>query len=218
MSTAKAPAAPSDRICEKVLQILDFICITESLRNRKNRFLYRKMYLWGEKVWFLMHMQILFKAAWGVVSFRLQLSIINYFLYACHLTDVLWYDSVRPSVRSVVHNPCGKDIARIIWPRMLKLSVYTLYGQKKKPIYFQGQISRSLGLFKEFWHLNPCGQDIARTIQPRLLKNIVKILVLFYHCFVIITLKRKFQKICLNNYWVFVLMNSIIHEVVCFFL
>ena len=33
--------------------------------------------------------------------------------------------SVRPSVRSVVQNPCGQDIARTIWPRMLKLSVYT---------------------------------------------------------------------------------------------
>ena len=53
---------------------------------------------------------------------------------------------------------------------MLKLSVYTLYEQSKKLIYFQGQIARSLGLCKEFWHLDPCGQDIARTIQPRLLK------------------------------------------------
>ena len=34
----------------------------------------------------------------------------------------------------------------------------------------KGQISRSLGLYKEFWHFDPCGQDIARTIQPRLLK------------------------------------------------
>ena len=49
--------------------------------------------------------------------------------------------SVRQSVRSVVHNPCGQDIARTIRPRMLKLSVYTLYGQRKKPIYFQGQRS-----------------------------------------------------------------------------
>ena len=32
------------------------------------------------------------------------------------------------------------------------------------------QISRSLGLYKDFWHLDPCGQDIARTIQSRLLK------------------------------------------------
>ena len=38
-------------------------------------------------------------------------------------------------------DPCGQDIARIIWPRMLKLSVYTLYGQRKKPIHFQGQMS-----------------------------------------------------------------------------
>ena len=69
-------------------------------------------------------------------------------------------------------DPCGQDIARNIWPRMLKLSVYTLYGQSKKPIYFQGQshISSSLDLYKEFWHLDPCGQDIARTIWPRMLK------------------------------------------------
>ena len=69
-------------------------------------------------------------------------------------------------------DPCGQDIARTIWSRMLKLSVYTLYGQRKKPIYFQGQrsISRSVGLYKEFWHLDPYGLDIARTIQPRLLK------------------------------------------------
>ena len=63
------------------------------------------------------------------------------FLYACHLTDVFWYSSVRPYVRSVVHNPCGQVIARTIWPRIVKLSVYTLYGQRKKPIYFQGQRS-----------------------------------------------------------------------------
>ena len=60
---------------------------------------------------------------------------------------------------------CGQDMARTMWPRMLKLSVYTLYGQSKKPIYFQGQRSNL-----EFWHLDTCGQDITRTIQPRLLK------------------------------------------------
>ena len=38
-------------------------------------------------------------------------------------------------------DPCGQVIARTIWPRVLKLSVYTLYGQRKKPIYFQGQRS-----------------------------------------------------------------------------
>ena len=38
-------------------------------------------------------------------------------------------------------DPCGQVIARTIWPRVLKLSVYTLYGQRKKPIYFQGQSS-----------------------------------------------------------------------------
>ena len=69
-------------------------------------------------------------------------------------------------------DPCGQNIARTIWPRKLELSVYTLYGQRKKPINFQGQrsVSRSLGLYKEFWHLDPCGQDIARTIWPRMLK------------------------------------------------
>ena len=36
---------------------------------------------------------------------------------------------------------CGQYIARTIWPRMLKLSVYTFYGQRKKPINFQGQRS-----------------------------------------------------------------------------
>ena len=38
-------------------------------------------------------------------------------------------------------DPCGQAMARTIWPRMLKLIVYTLYGQRKKPIYFQGQRS-----------------------------------------------------------------------------
>ena len=39
-------------------------------------------------------------------------------------------------------DPCGQDIARTNWPRMFKLSVYTLYGQRKKPKYFQGQRSK----------------------------------------------------------------------------
>ena len=38
-------------------------------------------------------------------------------------------------------DPCGQDIARTIWPWMLKLSMDTLYGQRKKPTYFQGQRS-----------------------------------------------------------------------------
>ena len=69
-------------------------------------------------------------------------------------------------------DPCGQDIARTIWPRMLKLSVWTLYGQRKKPIYFQGQRSnfKVTGPLQKFRHLDPCGQDIARTIQPRMLK------------------------------------------------
>ena len=68
-------------------------------------------------------------------------------------------------------DPCGQDIARTIWPRMLKLSVYTLDRVRSLFIFkVKGQILRSLGLYKEFWHLDPCGQDIARTIQLRLLK------------------------------------------------
>ena len=71
-----------------------------------------------------------------------------------------------------------------MWPRMLKLSMYTSYGKRKKANYFQGQrsnfkvtgpllkfwyfdmeveaanlISRSktLGLiYKDFWHSCPC--------------------------------------------------------------
>ena len=61
------------------------------------------------------------------------------------VTDVLWYGVVRPYVRpyvrNIVHNPCGQDIAKTMWSRMLKLSVYTLYRKRKKPIYFQGQRS-----------------------------------------------------------------------------
>ena len=69
-------------------------------------------------------------------------------------------------------DPCGQDIARTIWSRMLKLSVYTLYGQRKKPIYFQCQRSnfKVTGPLQKFWHLDPYGLDIARTIWPRLLK------------------------------------------------
>ena len=80
--------------------------------------------------------------------------------------------SVHPSVCSVVHNSCGQDISRTTWLRVLKLSVYTSYGRRKKPIYFKVkcQISMSLGLYKEFWYLHPCEQDISRTKQSRLLK------------------------------------------------
>ena len=49
----------------------------------------------------------------------------------------LWYGVVRPSVHSFFHNFCRQYIARHMWPRMLKLTVYTSYG-KKKYIYFQG--------------------------------------------------------------------------------
>ena len=46
-------------------------------------------------------------------------------LWRCPSVRTSVRTSVRPSVRSVVHNPCGQDIARTIWPRMLKLSMYT---------------------------------------------------------------------------------------------
>ena len=39
-------------------------------------------------------------------------------------------------------DPCGQDIARTMWPRLLKLSMYTSYAKRKKPIYFQGQRSK----------------------------------------------------------------------------
>ena len=41
--------------------------------------------------------------------------------------------------------------------------MYTSYGKRKKPIYFECQGSMSLGLNKGFRHLYPCGQDIAKT-------------------------------------------------------
>ena len=77
---------------------------------------------------------------------------------------------VGPSVRSVVHNSCGQDIARIMWPRMLKGSVCTLIDRRSLSSKVKRQVSRSLGLYKELWHFDPCGQDIARTMQPWLLK------------------------------------------------
>ena len=56
-------------------------------------------------------------------------------------------------------DPCGQDIARTIQPRLLKLSMYTKYGKGRSLLIFKvkGHISRSLGLYKEFWHLYPCG-------------------------------------------------------------
>ena len=51
--------------------------------------------------------------------------------------------------------------------------VCILYMDRGRSLFIfkvKGHISRSLGFYKEFWHLYPCGQDIARTIQPRLLK------------------------------------------------
>ena len=71
-------------------------------------------------------------------------------------------------------DPCGQDIARTIQPSLgCSNLVCILYMDRARSLFIfkvKGQISRSLGLYKEFWHLDPCGQDIARTIQPRLLK------------------------------------------------
>ena len=70
-------------------------------------------------------------------------------------------------------DPCGQDIARTMQLRILKFSLYTFYMDRRRSLLIvkiKGQISRSLGLYKEFWHLDPCGQDIARTIWPRMLK------------------------------------------------
>ena len=57
--------------------------------------------------------------------------------------------SIGPYEHSAVHNSCGQDIARTMWPRMIKLRVYTPYEKRKKPIYFQGQRSD----FKVDWPL-----------------------------------------------------------------
>ena len=53
------------------------------------------------------------------------------------LTDISSYGiclSVRISVCSIIHNPCGHDILRIMWPRLLKLSMYPSCGKRKKLI------------------------------------------------------------------------------------
>ena len=45
--------------------------------------------------------------------------------------------------------------------------------ERQRSLYFskvKGQISMSLGLYNEFWHLDPFGQDIARTILSGLFK------------------------------------------------
>ena len=92
---------------------------------------------------------------------------------------VLWYGAVRKYVHlyvhSVIHNPCGQDIARTIWPRMLKLSVYTLYGQRKKPNYFQGQKSN------------------FKVTRPFFLDLVMSILFCFYCCFRAKTNARGFE-------------------------
>ena len=65
-------------------------------------------------------------------------------------------------------------IARTMWPRMIKLSIYTSYGKRKEPIHFQGQRShfKVSGPLQRFWYLDLCGQDIARTMQS-LCRNLV---------------------------------------------
>ena len=68
-------------------------------------------------------------------------------------------------------DPCEQDIARTIQSRLLKLCILNMERGRSLLIFkVNGHISRSLGLYKEFWHLDPCEQDIARTIQSRLLK------------------------------------------------
>ena len=79
--------------------------------------------------------------------------------------------SVCPSgcsgVRSVVHissKNCGLGCSNL---------VCTLHMESERSLYIfkvKGQISTSLGLYKELWHLDPCRQDIERTMQSRLLK------------------------------------------------
>ena len=64
-----------------------------------------------------------------------------------------------------------------IWQELYSLGCSNLVhilnmerGRRLLIFKVKGHISRSLGLYKEFWHLDPCGQDIARTIWPRMLK------------------------------------------------
>ena len=59
---------------------------------------------------------------------------------------------------------CGQSTARTVQPILLKLSMYTSYGKRKKPIYFQDHRSVPLGLYEEFWYLDTCGHGIARTM------------------------------------------------------
>ena len=79
--------------------------------------------------------------------------------------------SVRPSVCRVVHNTCGQDITRIMWPRLLELSLYTSYVKRKKLI-FQGQRSnfKVTGLLQRIMALGSYQQNIARTMWPRMIK------------------------------------------------
>ena len=68
-------------------------------------------------------------------------------------------------------DPCEQDITRTIQSRLLKLCILNMErGRSLLICKVNGHISRSLGLYKEFWHLDPCEQDITRTIQSRLLK------------------------------------------------
>ena len=70
---------------------------------------------------------------------------------------------VRPSVCSVVHNSIVQDI----YQNLCGLNLgRTLYIERARSLFIfrvKGQLSRSLGLYEEFWHLDPCGQDIAKT-------------------------------------------------------
>ena len=82
------------------------------------------------------------------------------------MTDVLWYGVVRRAVRpsARLQELCGLGCSNL---------VCTLYMERGRSLFIfkvKGEISKSLGLYKELWNLDPCGQDIARTIQSRLLK------------------------------------------------
>ena len=79
--------------------------------------------------------------------------------------------SVRPYVASSI------ILVGRIWQELCGLGcsnlVCTHHMERGRSLYIfkvKGQISRSLGLYKELWHLDPCGQDIARTMQSRMLK------------------------------------------------
>ena len=106
------------------------------------------------------------------------MSIRHYvFLYARHLTNVLWY-GVCLSVRGVrMYVASSTFIVGRISHELYRLGcsnlVCILHLERGRSLFIfkvKGQISRSLGLYKEFGYLYPCGQVIASTMQSRLLQ------------------------------------------------